>query len=148
MVVRDLEYHEIEPILRLGCAHPDNRNIPGGLDADYFVSRFLPLWENGAAHIFGIFSDSGEYMGHLAFFLVPDIFNGKPIAFQNHWFIPPQHRGRAGILLREYEKRARDFGCVRMQMPFQVKRQPAGFGKVFERRGYEVEEISYYKSLL
>jgi GNAT superfamily N-acetyltransferase len=146
--VRDLSYREIEPILRLGCSYQDNRNIPGGLETSYYVDRFLTAVNGGIAHIFGMFAADGKFAGALGFFVVPDIFNGALIASQNFWYILPEYRGRAAILLKEYEKRARALKCTRMQMPHQVKRQSADFGKFFERFGFEMEEVSYYKTLL
>lgn len=147
MIVRDIEPHEIKSILRLGCAHPDNRNIPGGLDTEYFIAKFTDLFESKVAHIFGMFLPDGTVTGAMGFMAIQDMFNSDLVAIECFWFIFPKWRGRGLVLLREYEKRAAALGCKRIQMPHQVKRQPEGFGQFFARRGYEVNEISYLKTL-
>lgn len=148
MILRDIEEQsELEAVLKIGCAHPDNHTVSGGLHTTYFIRRFTDLWKQGIAHMFGLFTDAGRVVGALGFFVVPNIFNRERHAIQNFWFTLPEHRGRGVMLLKEYERQARKFGCHRMQMPVQLKRQSERFGTLFERYGFEAQETSYFKLL-
>ena len=89
--------------------------------------------------------DGGEPIGMLALAAVPHVLTGQLYGDEVAWWVRPDSRGGpAGLrLLRAAEQWAgqRQLMCLRMVQPAD---EPA-VGRLYQRRGYRVVEVSYHK---
>lgn len=146
-MIRVIQPNEVPLMVSAAKMFAEEGKLPGGLKADIFVSNWHRLITSGIGIVFGMFGTDGALHGALGAVRYPDPFNGDQCAVENFWFIVPQHRGRGGLLLREFERWATSQGCKRISMVHLQLLQPEELKGFYERMGYRHIESAYLKEL-
>lgn len=148
-VIREARFEDVPVIVTMGRHFVENGT---GLsehftfDAHDAAETALELIEDDRT-IFLVLERDGSLVGMIAVRLASMLFNRSAIrAYEGFWWVEPKHRGLGGIkLLREAERRAKELGAqslIMVEPPWYD-----GLGRLYERRGYVLEERNYVKAL-
>ncbi len=88
----------------------------------------------------------GKIVGAIGMAFLEDTFTNVPTAFEQFWWVHPDHRNsRLGLeLWHKFEERARERGAKRLVM---VHLASLNLQSVFERRGYSLTEQTFWKAI-
>ncbi len=90
----------------------------------------------------------GEVSGAIGGIKYPDPNNGELNATELFWFVKKEKRGQGLLLLREFEKWAKDNHCKNIMMVHLIDLMPDKVKMVYEKFGYQPIEIHYRKELM
>lgn len=90
--------------------------------------------------------EDGKIVGAIGMAFLEDTFTGVPTAFEQFWWVHPDHRqSRLGLeLWHKFEERARERGSKRMVM---VHLASLNLQRMFEKRGYRLAEQTFWKEI-
>jgi GNAT superfamily N-acetyltransferase len=145
-MVRLLTVNELPAAAAMGPEFFAEGRLPGAFVPDIFVTKWTSLIEQGIGFMLGLFRD-GVLMGAFGAVVAEDLNDGKPVANECFWFVKPEARGRGLELLSSYEQEAINRGAVRCSMIHLLSLQPERLAYLYERRGYQPVETSYFKEL-
>jgi len=120
-----------------------------------FLNRFNPdhcekMWINLITNNIGIIFlliEHEKITGFLAALKYPDINSGELVGTEMAWFVKESQRGRGLLLLKEFEKWAKEEGCKKITMGFLIDLMPEKVQRVYENMGYKASETHYIKEI-
>lgn len=106
------------------------------------IGRYLKADEAGVLKVLTARTDNGKLVGYYGFFLSVHPKAGELFGKVDSYYLDPDFRGRDGVrLLKAGEALAKQHGATWMLAA--TKKH----GRIFERMGYEVNEILYGRKL-
>lgn len=116
------------------------------VDVEYTTGRYWQMIQSGMAVMFILESD-GEMIGGLGAVCFPDLHDGVMTAVETFWYVDPSHRGSGMKLLDAYDKWSQLKNCKRDALIHLADSFPESLHKIYDRRGYELVESHYMRSL-
>ena len=120
--------------------------MPGIFNPVSFVSSWLTVLDSGMGVIW-VLEDENKVIGTLGCGIYRDLNTGDLVASEFFWYVLPDHRGRGILLLREFEKWAKNIGAKRVIMVHLTKCMPERVGEIYKKMGYEMLETHYVKEI-
>lgn len=122
--------------------HREAKNL-GPFSREAFEASWKYFFEAGAGHIFGDYSDDGEFRGALGLLVAPDPNSGLLHAQEAFWFVRPQFRGKGLKLLIHAMDWVKASGIRRFTMVHLSSIAPATLKKLYLRMGFVELETHY-----
>lgn len=113
------------------------------IDKEFLFSYWTSLINLGVGEIYYLENDN-EVIGALLALYLPSPLNGKLSANEYGWFVRKGFRGKGIKLLSFYEEKAKEKGCVSIDMAH-MSDQSKVLPRLYERRGYIPVETHYRK---
>lgn len=145
-VVKRLTKDQLAEASKMGPAFFKEGALPGSFVRDIFVKKWSSLMDLNMGVVLGLFRDD-VLIGAFGFIIAEDLNDGDLVANECFWFVTPEARGRGFELLIAYEEEAKKMGAVRCSMIHLQKLQPEKLSQIYEKRGYQQVETSYFKIL-
>ena len=145
-MIRKIEINELPRLFELARKFYASAPSLGNFDPDTAVRGWAYFLQNGMGAIF-VIEDDGDIHGMIAALKTPDIHSGEMKAVEMAWFVDEKHRGRGLLLLKEFEKWAKDNGCKKVCMMYLSDLMPEKLKAVYTRLGYKEVELSYLKEV-
>lgn len=98
------------------------------------------LWASFAA-------GTGEITGALGAIRTGWFYNEALTAAVMFWYSRPGYRGHGIRLFNAFESWALQIGAKRLSVGHLAKLMPDKFEKFYQRRGYELNELNFFKAL-
>ena len=117
-----------------------------GFNADHCEKMWINFITNNVGIIF-LLVEHEKITGFLAALKYPDVNNGELVAMEMAWFVKESQRGRGLLLLREFEKWAKEEGCKSIIMVYLKDLMPEKLQKVYENMNYKPMETHYIKEI-
>lgn len=123
--------------------------LPGKLDFEYWVKRWVNVYDLGIGTMMADTNDLGTIRGIMGAVCVPCMMTGELECHEAFWFVREQYRGStAGIaLLKAFERWGRDRGAKRAKMVHLESLTPEKLEKLYIKMGYSLLQRAYSKEL-
>lgn len=113
----------------------------------HVVKEYTRLADAGMVNVFVLEDNDGNLQGGIGFINCFDFHNGEKIGIETFWYVAPQYRGEGMKLIKTFENKAKELGCVKAAMIHMVDSMPDVLRRVYGRRGYKLIECHYVKDL-
>ncbi len=145
-MIREATFDDLARLIPLAQEFADTTGTDLGIDAEHFMDSWKQLLASQMAVIF-LHEQDGELRGAIGGVAYPDINSGWLQATEFFWFVPVSCRGGGLKLYQEFEKWARQMGCVQIRMVHLMDVEPLKTAKVYMRLGFRAIEMAYAKEL-
>ena len=115
-------------------------------NADHCEKMWVKFITDEVGVIF-LLEEKEEIIGFLAALKYPDINSGELWATGMAWFVKSKKRSEGLLLLKEFERWAKEEKCKRITMAHLADLMPDKMKKVYENRGYKIADINYSKEI-
>jgi GNAT superfamily N-acetyltransferase len=119
--------------------------------APFQLEKFVEMWRELIALERGVIfllMDREQPVGAFGGILHLEQYSDKPIASEFFWFVQEEARGRGILLMREFEKWARERGAREFRMIHLADSMPERLKDFYLRDGFHVVETAYAKELV
>lgn len=113
-------------------------------DSDHCAGMWTKFMTIGAGVIF-LLEENEKIIGFLAALKWPDINSGDLWATGMAWFVKSNKRSKGILLLKEFERWAKEENCKMIIMAHLMDLMPDKMKKVYGKFGYQPTEINYGK---
>lgn len=146
--IRVLPKEEIPLCLEIAHSFFNASGLSGELRFDYWVGRWEQIYQFDLGMII-VYESEGKIQGLMGGIICECLITSSLEAIEAFWYVYPEKRtGPGGIrLLKEFERIAKERGCVRIKMTHLSSPEQKDFGGLFQRMGYVPLETSYTKDL-
>lgn len=119
------------------------------INREYLIPTWQALVEAGAGVAYGVVNDTGEIGGFLLGTYSVSPLTGRKTAYEFLWIVPLHEKvPNAGIkLLREFEKEAKEAGCLDSVIGAYAVCEPAKLRRFYRLNGYRELSESFSKAL-
>lgn len=147
LIIRHATGDDMPKLVELGQQFAEASPYYEYYDEDQFISIVYRLLSMETAACFVAEKDS-ELIGFIYAVMSSMWFNQSvPIVGEIAWWVTPEHRGRAGILLlKQLEEWAAERKAVLLSV-CEFDTVEKGLSSVLERRGFTAVEKNYYKKM-
>jgi GNAT superfamily N-acetyltransferase len=111
-------------------------NIP------YASKKYQSMVRSGRAAIF-MLKDNNKMVGALGCIKAEDPHSGELTAIETFWMVDPERRGKGTILLKYFDRWAKEEGCKKKAMIHLEDSLPDKLKKIYEKKGYQLVESHY-----
>ena len=116
------------------------------VDIDHATKTYENMVDSGVAVVM-VVEDDGELAGSMGFIVSQDLHSGEKIMVETFWFTDPKKRGCGLLLFDAFEDYAKEYGINKLAMIHMVDSYPESLCKLYLRRGYELIEKHFVKTL-
>jgi len=143
--MKQLTVNEIPLMYEGGRLFLEEAKFPAPFSEKSFRSHWRVLISADLGEVWAEF-ENGKIVGAIGMAFLEDTFTNVPTAFEQFWWVHPDHRNsRLGLeLWHKFEERARERGAKRLVMVHLASLNLQG---MFERRGYSLIEQTFAKEL-
>lgn len=126
----------------------EEMHLPGAFKPSVFIRNWTTFLTQYPAVILTL--RNGEALvGGIGGMMVPDLLDGRLCAHEFFWFVDADHRTGTGAirLLKSFEQWAIEHGAVEVRMVHLVGHRDDQLGRIYQKRGYRLQELCYWKTL-
>jgi GNAT superfamily N-acetyltransferase len=117
------------------------------VDIDHAAEKYERFVSSGAGTVLIMVDEKDVIHGGLGFITYPDLHSGFLMAVETFWYVSPEYRGRGLMLVREFERRAKEKGCKYIAMIHMTDSYPEELEHVYAHMKYRLVEKHYMKEI-
>ena len=123
--------------------------LPGEINFEVFCKNWEFFYDNKMGTIFALLTEDGSVIyGAIGCIKVPDLLTGKMIASEMFWFVREEFRGDGFLLMKAFEKWAKEQGCLYVRMMYLPQLMADSIRNIYKRMGYREIEVAFEKEVM
>lgn len=148
MMIRKVELSELDNVIALGrLFFAESSVFTAPLNPASFKATWTQIYASGMGTIIGLY-DGDTLCGGIGAMSVPDYLTGEMVANEFFLYVAKKYRGKGIRIIREYERWAKEKGCVKTRLVHLVDSMPDKLRSFYAKIGYREIETLHEKRLI